>query len=177
MCRAAFVLRAGARADNTVIPPPIDPRLPKIKTRSAGFLVMASNVVAPEGVLHGTLDPVTGYIPIDEAGVLYSDIFSVAVWRTLDVVRLVLMIIISLPIVIGLLAAVVALPGLLIIALPIFALFGFGFYRLVAIRRNYARIVGSMRTLTVQFDSPIWKRRRFHDELLRRAGISPSPIP
>jgi len=110
MCRAAFVLRAGARADNTVIPRR-SIRAAEDQDAVGGLPRDGVERRGARGRAARHARSVTGYIPIDEAGVLYSDIFSVAVWRTLDVVRLVLMIIISLPIVIGLLAAVVALPG------------------------------------------------------------------
>lgn len=81
-CRRTFMLHAGARVNGSVVPPPVDPTLRRIKTRSAGMVLLKSNIVAPEGVLHGTLDPVTGMIPLDQSGVLFSDIYTIAVWRT-----------------------------------------------------------------------------------------------
>lgn len=176
-CRKQFTLRAGARVDPEVKPPPIDMRLKRIKTTSAGAFVRTGSWVAPEGVLHGTMDPITGAIPIDQAGVLYTDIISVAVFRKLDVVRLVLLALIGAPIMFGCLAATISIPPVGILLMPLFLLFAWAFYATIAIQRNYARVCGSIRVITVQFDQPSWRRRPFHDELLRRAGISPSPIP
>jgi hypothetical protein len=50
-------------------------------------------------------------------------------------------------------------------------------YLSLGLKAHMVRVVGSTSILTIRFDSPLWRRRRFHDELLRRAGISPSPIP
>jgi hypothetical protein len=176
-CGRPFVLRAGARVDASVQPPPIDPSLRRIKCKAAGFIVATASIVAPEGVQHGTLDPVTGHIPMDTSGVLYSDIVSVAVYRKLDVLRLVLLCLVGPPVVLGMVGATVSVPAAAIVALPLVALLGLAFYSCLAVRRNYARIIGTMNTITVQFHSPLWRRQRFHDELLRRAGISPSAIP
>ena len=176
-CRRRFVLRAGARVDPEVRPPPIDPRLPRVKTRSAGVVVATANYLQPEGIVTGTLDPVTGMIPMDQTGILYSDIVSVAIWRSLDIVRLVISTLFLLPLLAGLIYLGACAPVSLLFTFPVIALVVFAFYRLLVIRRNHARIVGGVRLLEVQFDSPAWRRRRFHDELLRRAGISPTPIP
>jgi hypothetical protein len=176
-CRGTFVLRAGARVDATVKPPPIDPRLPTIKMRTAGLVIMQSSIVAPDGVLQGALDPVTGLIPMDQSGVFFADIVSVAVWRTLDVARLVLVSIILLPLALFLLAVSTGFAPALIVSVPLAVLTGFTYYHLIVVRRNFARVCGSMRMVTLQFDSPMRRRMRFHDELLRRAGLSPSPIP
>jgi hypothetical protein len=50
-------------------------------------------------------------------------------------------------------------------------------YRAFKIKVHMARIVGSARTIEVRFDSPLWRRKKFHDEMLRRAGIAPCAIP
>ena len=176
-CRGPFVLRAGARTDAAVRPPPVDPRLPRIKTRSVGFVVASANVLQPEGIVQGTLDPVTGLVPMDQTGILYADIVSIAIWRSLDVVRLVLSAVVLIPLMLGLIYLGTRVPASLVYTSPVNALVLFAFYRLLVIQRNHARIVGGHRVLEVQFHSPLWRRRRFHDELLRRAGISPSPIP
>jgi len=49
--------------------------------------------------------------------------------------------------------------------------------RAIGTQRNYVRVAGVWRTITIRFDAPWWRRKRFHDELLRRAGIAPSAIP
>ena len=176
-CARTVVLRAGARVDPAVRPPQPDLRLKQIKTTSAGMFVRNANLVAPAGVLQGTLDPITGMIPMDTSGVAYNDIVSIAVWRELDIVRLVLSCVLLLPIAFGLMWGTAAAPVVSIATLPLLALIGWFFYRLIGIKKNMMRVVGSMRILELQFDVPIWRRRAFHDELLRRAGLPPSPIP
>ena len=176
-CGRAFVLRAGARVDPEVRPPAVDPRLPRVKTRSVGFVVATANILQPEGVTQGTLDPVTGLIPMDQSGILFTDIISIAIWRSLDVARLVLSAVLLLPLLLGLVYLDTRVPVSVIFTLPLVALIVFAFYRLIVIQRNHARVIGSHRILELQFDAPVWRRRRFHDELLRRAGISQSPIP
>lgn len=163
--------------DPEVKPPPLNMALPRIKTTSAGAFVRTGSWVAPEGVLHGTMDPITGAIPIDQSGVLYTDIISVAVYRKLDIVTLVLLSLIGAPIMFACAMGTIAFPPIGVVCLPIFALFAWAFYATIAIQRNYARVCGSIRVITVQFNQPVWRRKPFHDELLRRAGISPSPIP
>ena len=66
-------------------PPPTNPTAGSIKMRTSGFVTMQSSIVSPEGLLQGTLDPITGFIPMEQAGVPYWDIVSITVWRTLDI--------------------------------------------------------------------------------------------
>ena len=176
-CRTRFVLRAGTRVDPAVTPPPVDRTLPSIKMRSAGTLTVQSAIVAPDGVLEGTLDPVTGLIPLDQVGIPYGDVVSIAVWRTFDILRLALVTLLALPLTLGLLAATVSIPMLAIFSLPILAMTCTSYYHLLVVRRNFARITSSLRTMTLRFDTPMRRRRRFHAELMRRAGLVESAIP
>ena len=176
-CGLAFVLRAGSRVDPTIQPPAYNPHLPSIKMRSAGYVVMQSSIVAPEGVLQGSLDPITGRIPVDQSGVPFGDIVSIAVWRKLDVVRLVLLTLFLLPITLGLLALSITVPAALLAAVPIGLLTGVSYYHVIAVRRNYARVTGGARVVQLQFDTPMRRRRAFHSELMRRAGLPESVIP
>jgi hypothetical protein len=177
-CGLPFALHAGARADERVVPPPFNPQAERVKVVTNGLVLRKMGLIAPEGVSEGTLDPVTGYIPMDQHGVYFGDIFTVAVWRKVDVLRLIAAAILPLPL------------GLLFVSLgisqsPVFLAFGLPFvlgtawmiYRAFKIKVHMARIVGGARTIEVRFDAPIWRRKKFHDELLRRAGIAPSPIP
>jgi hypothetical protein len=177
-CRGLFVLRAGARLDPSAVPPPFDPRLPRIIVKSAGIVLLKRGMVAPEGVSEGTLDPITGMIPMDQAGVLYPDIFTICVWRKIDVVRLVFALVIPVPISLYLLVMAVAVhPAFAIGAAPFVLSSAYMLYRAVGLKANMVRVAGGSRMITIRFDSPMWRRRRFHDELLRRAGLSPSQIP
>ena len=176
-CGLAFVLRAGSRVDPAIQPPAYNPHLPSIKMRSAGLVVMQSSIVAPEGVLQGSLDPITGRIPMDQSGVPFGDIVSIAIWRKLDVVRLVLLTLFLLPITLGLLTLCIWTPAVLIVALPILLLTVLSYYHVIVVRRNYARVTGSARVVQLQFDTPMRRRLKFHSELMRRAGLPESAIP
>ena len=177
-CGGAFTLRAGRLVDPAVVPPPADPRAGNVKVTSAGIVLRKMGLVSALGVSEGVLDPVTGMIPIDEQGVAFGDIYTVAVWRKVDVIRLVVNVLIVLPLVVLFLWLGIAVhPILLVFGLPFDALLAFGIHGALVARANYARVVGAYRAVTVRFDRPMWRRRRFHDELLRRAGIAPGPIP
>jgi hypothetical protein len=177
-CHGTFALYGGARFDPAVVPPPVDPRLPRIVVKSAGVVLMKRGMVAPEGVSEGTLDPVTGFIPMDQSGVLYSDVITIAVWRKIDAIRLVVALLIPLPITLFLVAgAVSAWVGLLVPAAVFGAIVAYMLYRALSLKAHLVRIAGPWRTISIRFDSPLWRRRRFHDELLRRAGIAPAEIP
>jgi hypothetical protein len=79
-----------------VVPPPIDATLPRIEVKSAGIVLMKRGVVAAEGVIGGSLDPIAGLVPMDSSGIRFPDIATVAVWRKIDVVRLVVALLIPL---------------------------------------------------------------------------------
>jgi hypothetical protein len=177
-CQGAFTLRAGALLDPAVQPPVLDGKVPHVKVKAAGFVLMRMGVVDQHGVAEGPLDPIVGMVPLDKAGVAFGDIFTVAVWRRISVVPLVVSIVLLVPMMA--LLAYAALPKdpfLLVLGLPLDLLFAFVLYRTVVLKANLVRVVGSARTVRVRFDNPLWRRKKFHDELLRRAGISPSPIP
>jgi hypothetical protein len=177
-CRGVFTLRAGRLIDPAVVPPPWDPHARNVKVTSAGIVLRKMGLVSPLGVSEGVLDPVTGLIPMEESGVAFGDIYTVAVWRKVDVIRLIVNIVLVFPFVALFVFLGMALhPVLLVVGLPFDALLAFGLHGALVNKVNFARIVGAYRAVTVRFDRPMWRRRRFHDELLRRAGISPTPIP
>ena len=163
-CGLTFALHAGARADGRVVPAPLNPQAERVKVVSNGLVLRKMGLVAPEGVSEGTLDPVTGYIPMDQNGVYFGDIFTVAIWRKVDVLKLVATAILPLPL------------ALLFVSLgitqsPVFLAFGLPFvlgtawmiYRATTIKVHMARIVGGARTIEIRFDAPLWRRKKFHD--------------
>ncbi|MBI5478958.1 MAG: hypothetical protein HY906_08890 [Deltaproteobacteria bacterium] len=177
-CGGAFTLRAGALLDPTVRPPPVDPRAPRLKSRSASAFTYRIAAVEAHGVVEGMADPVTGAIPLEQTGVAWGDVFTVAVWRRLDIAQLVLALLFPVPVtLLSLWGVVTATPWWLLSALPFGLLAGIMLYRAFGVQVNRARVAGRHRTVTVRFDRPLWRRRRFHDELLRRAGIAAGPIP
>jgi hypothetical protein len=177
-CHKAFSLHAGARHDPQVVPPPIDPRLPTIKVKSSGVVLMKQGAVAPEGVSEGTLDPVIGLVPIDKSGVLYSDVITIAIYRKIDLLRLIVACLIPAPLALLLIYwAIVIHPGFLVVGGPLALTAAYMVWRAAVVRGNFARVAGAYRMITIRFDSPLRRRRSFHDELLRRTGVPPSAIP
>ena len=177
-CHKTFGLYAGAQSGAPVVPPPIDPRLPTIVVKSSGAFLMKRGAVAPEGVSEGTLDPVIGMVPMDKAGVLYTDVITIAIYRKIDLVRLIVACIIPAPLgLAGLFWAVAVHPAFLVLGLPFTLIAAFMIWRATFVRGHFARVAGTYRMITIRFDSPAWRRRKFHDELLRRSGMPASAIP
>ncbi len=177
-CGLSFALHPGARLDGRVVPVPFDPRAERVKVTSNGIVLRKMGLVAPEGVSEGTLDPVTGYIPIDQNGVYFGDIFTVAIWRKVDVLRLVTVAILPFPLALLFVSlGITQSPAFLAFGAPFVLGTAWMIYRAFKIKVHMARIVGGARTIEVRFDAPLWRRKKFHDELLRRAGIAPAPIP
>jgi hypothetical protein len=171
-CSKAFSLHAGPALDPSR--QPSAPRQDKIKVKAEG---LRFGVVDTHGVAEGIVDPITGFIPIDQSGVAYGDIVSVAVWRRPAWVELVAAVMVPLPITFFALYAALSSPNWLWIAMPFAFFAAFMLYRALLVQAHFARIVGRDRTITVRFDRPLRRRRRFHAELLARTGIPPAPIP
>ncbi|MBI5546339.1 MAG: hypothetical protein HY901_20825, partial [Deltaproteobacteria bacterium] len=113
--------------------------------------------------------------------VAYRAVYSVAVWRRISVATAVLLFLVPVPL---LLLALVSLfmsgePTLVLIffVAPMATLAAWGAWDAFGIRANWARVVSTKGELRIRFDSPLWRRRRFLRELLRRCGISPAEIP
>lgn len=176
-CGKTFALYAGHALEPSVLPPPLDARAPRIKVKSAGLFLMSAGVVAPEGVSTGLLDPITGMIPLDTNGMSYVHIATIAVWRRVAVIEVLVASLFPTPIALLCLWGAFSAPGLLVLALPFVFLASMLFYRAIGRRANFVRVVGAGRAIEIRFDRPFWRRQAFHDELLRRAGIAPSPIP
>jgi hypothetical protein len=177
-CRGSFALYPGAASDPSVVPPPPHPALESIRVRSAGAVTYRFGVVDPLGVSEGTLDPVIAVGEIERNGIAWNDIVSIAVWRKLDVVELVIAIFIPVPLaLLGWFLVVSSGAGALFLALPFSALAAFMIHRAVGRKKHFVRIVGRWGPIQIRFDRPGWKRKRFHAELLRRAGLRDAPIP
>lgn len=153
------------------------PQRSSIQVKSPGVFMMRYGMIDPRGVAEGNLDPVIGAVQVDTAGVWWGDIASIAVWRTPAWLDLVIALLIPLPITLALAALAVAEP---VAALPaaFFALVtGLLLWRALGVRARRAGVIGRHRTVTVRFDRPFWRSRRFHDELVRRAGATPGELP
>lgn len=177
-CGGAFALYVGAALDPSVPVPAPNPHAPIVKVRSAGLATHRFGVIEPLGVAEGELDPIVATMQMDKAGVAWGDVCSISVWRAPDWVELVAALLVPVPL--GLLLLVLAVtvgPGFAFGGLPFALLGAFMVYRAVVRQRHYARVVGRYRTVTIRFDRPGWRRELFHNELLRRAGLPPAPIP
>jgi hypothetical protein len=175
-CAGRFVLRAGPLADPR-IQPVYDPTARRITVRWAATFTVRMGMLEPVGVAEGMADPITGLIPLDQNGIMFPDVYSVTIWRKPEVVRFVLASILILPFALGAAWASLSTPGFLVFALPLLLLEALLAYRAFGVQAQWARVVGRYRTVEVRFDRPFWRRRAFHDELMRRSGIGPSPIP
>jgi hypothetical protein len=173
-CGRAFTLYVGPALDPTLT---ASPSGPKLQVKSPGFFLMRYGVLDERGIAEGNLDPIIGHLPIDTQGIAWHDIASIAVHRAPAWTDLIVAVLVPLPITIGL--------GLLAIEAPfagvfaaIFALIaGFLIWRGYGVQACRARVIGRYRTIDVRFDRPFWRRQAFHDELVRRAGGSPGPMP
>jgi hypothetical protein len=178
-CNKSFALHAGVRCDSQVAPPPFDPNARSIRVKSAGLVLLKMGEVTPHGVAGGTLDPVTGMVPMDQAGVLFVDIKSIAVWRKVDVMRVIAAMIVPAPIALALIAATIAgAPWpVLVFGLVFAAITAAMLRRAIRVGANMMRVAGAYRTIVLRFDTMWNDPKRFHDEVLRRAGIPESPLP
>jgi hypothetical protein len=168
-CGKTFVLRAGHLLDESVTPP--EPGGKEIKSKSSGVVMRKLAVVGPHGVAHGTLDPVTGYIPMDKQGITYEDIATIAVWRRLDWFTLIATVLFLVPLSSILVMGAFEEVGFLIFGLPVWALTAFALWRAIAVGARFMRVVGSRLVLELRYDAPVWRRKRFFREAMRRAGI------
>lgn len=174
-CGKRFAAYAGPLVDPNLVPAPAGP---KVQVKSPGAFLMRYGCVDERGVSEGNLDPVIGTIPVDTSGVWWGDVASIAVWRTPAWLDLVVALLLPLPIGLGLLA--IAMSGAWGAAIPGAVFLGLGAYllwRAFVVQACRARVIGRHRTIVVRFDRPSWRRQRFHDELIRRAGGSPLALP
>lgn len=180
-CRRTFTLSAGPALDASVVPPPAHPGAPRISLRWSIVVTYRFAHLDPMGVTCGTLDPVIAVAPVDQAGVGFTDILSIAIWRKLALKDLVAGVLVPLPIALfSLYGAILSVSrsgaGAAIfgvIALVFGLLAAYLFHRGIVVGRRHARIVGRFASFTVMFDSS----RAFHQELFRRTGLAPPPIP
>ena len=181
-CKRQFTLSAGPALDANVIAPPPDLRAMKISIRWSAVVTYNFATLDVGGVTSGMLDPVIAVAPIDQVGIAFPDVVSIAVWRKIGWSNLIVGILVPLPI--GLLMTV--LGASIVLKAPgagaIVGLIGLAFLGLAALMirrgvivgRRQARVVGRAgQRFVVQFD----KSPAFYDQLFRRCGLTPPPIP
>lgn len=177
-CRGTFVLYPGAATDPAIVPPPPLPTTQAIRVRSAGAFEYRFGIVEAFGVAEGALDPVIGRVATEKNGIAWPDVISIAVWRKLDVLELVVALLVPVPLALVFwICVIMASAGFLFLAVPLSLLGAFMIHRAVVRKKNFVRVCGRYGFVTVRFDRPGWRRLRFHSELLRRAGLRDAPIP
>lgn len=172
-CKAPFVLVAGALLDEACVPPEAIPAK-VVKVRSSGLLARSQGVVGPAGISHGTLDPITGRIPMDSLTIPWGDIYSIALWRRPDWVAFFATLLLLGPIVLGLLAGTFRAPILAVLSVPLLSLWIFLVVRAFRVGVQQMRVCGSRLVLKIRYDQPLWRRKRFVTDAFRRAGV---PLP
>lgn len=178
-CGTPYVLRAGALMDRAVKVPPVDPSAKDLKLKAPGLMVMSQAMLKPNAIGFGALDPILGRFPMDEQGVRFDFLYSIALWRTVNVAQALTFFVISLPVGLGAIAALATLsvPGT-IFGLPFLALAAFHGWRVFGARATRVRVVGFKdRVLDMTFAGSVGKRQRFVDELFRRCGLEPVQLP
>ncbi len=177
-CGLRFSLRAGAFLDRSIEPPPLDPKAEVVVVKGTG-MVRRYGRLDPDAVVEGALDPVLARLPMTAAKIAYRAIYTVAVWRQIAWRSLVAVLLVPVPFTWLLASAWRNQPDPALLALTLaMALLTLGsLASVLLLRTHYVRVVSARETLIIRFDRPLRRRRRFHDELLRRAGISPGPLP
>jgi hypothetical protein len=176
-CGRRFALHAGALVDATVKAPPADPQSKRVKVRAAGLLLFHAGILEPDSIQEGTLDPVIGRLPVNSTSIGYGNIYTVAFWRSIDVVHAILNAVAWVATVVFAIGGLRE-PGVLFCGIPFTVFTIWWTVRIYGVRRWHARVIGLKgQTIAVRFDKPWWNRRRFHRELLRRCGIPGSRMP
>jgi hypothetical protein len=162
--------------DSTVKVPTPPPGAKDVTLKAPGLVVMSQGWLKPDRLVFGALDPIVGSFPleIEERAVQYRFLYSVAVWRSVNIAAAVGFFVVTVPLCgfggIGLVATLhpVAIGfGLLLLALA-----AFHGYTVFGRRAMRMRVVGMQnRVLDMTFTGGLSKRQKFQDELFRRCGL------
>ncbi|MBL8909790.1 MAG: hypothetical protein JNM17_03705 [Archangium sp.] len=179
-CGLELVFRHGALSDGSVRVSP-QPGAKELKLRAPGLVVVSQAVLRHDAIGYGALDPVIGRFPIDEKGVRFEHLYTVAVWRQLNIASLVTFILISVPLGLGSLLGMVfskGEPASFICGLPFLLLAAFHGYRVLGARATRMRVIGFKdRTLNIEFTGSLGKRREFVGEFFSRSGLGSVELP
>jgi len=178
-CGLRFALHAGPMLDSSLVVASTGPVADIVRVKSDGAFVRHFGQLDAMCVQEGAFDPVIGHIQLDGTKIAYKAVYSLAFWRTLPIATLIASILLLLPF--TLLCLVWFFSTLdaaaLIFAVPMTLLAVWVGYQVIGVRAHWVRVVGPKTRLVIRYDRPGRRRRRFHDELLRRCGIAASPIP
>jgi len=177
-CGLSFVLRYGALMDSAVAPVREEGGK-ELKSKAAGLMMAEQSMVTVDSIGSGTLDPIVGRFTVDTKSVRFDHLYSVAMWRALNVAQLVTFIIISLPMgLISLFVTGVTLsknePGGVICTLPFILISAYHAYTVFRARTTRLRVVGFKdRTLDISVGGRLGKQIEFVQTFFRRAGLAP----
>jgi hypothetical protein len=180
-CHRKLTLTLGPAQDPSVVVPPPHPNAFPINLKWSILVTYKFARLDPGGVTSGTLDPVVGLAPIDQVGIAWPDVVSIAVWRKVGWVDCVIGALVPAPVAAlcawAAVATVTKAPGVAGVFIVLAIVFGLVavhlFRRGLVIGKRQMRIVGRYGSMTVPFsDSPA-----FHSEIFRRCGLPPPPIP
>ncbi|HEY3452509.1 MAG TPA: hypothetical protein VGK67_39560 [Myxococcales bacterium] len=177
-CGLRFALFAGAFLDRSIAPPPPDPEAETIVVRGSGMLRRYGKL-EPDAVVEGALDPVVAWFPMTASRIAYRAIYTIAVWKQVPWRTVAAILLVPFPFTLILAAAYRSDPmlGVLVLLVAMAVLTLGSLASLFLAQRHHVRVVGARQTLHIRFDRPLVRRHRFHDELLRRCGLPPSPFP
>ena len=180
-CGRLFLLRACALMDASITAPPPDPKAKELKLKAPGLVLVSQAVLKPDAIGFGTLDPIIGAVAIDEKGARFAHLYSVAVWRELNVMQVVLFTLVSLPIGLAGLGVIVGSKfnpvGLVFggLLLAMSAYHGVSVFKWKATRLRV--LAFKDRALDITFIGRQGKRQKFIDELFRRSGLPTVELP
>jgi hypothetical protein len=180
-CSLTFVLRYGALMDEAVTPV-LEEGGKEFKSKAAGLMMAEQSMVTVDSIGSGTLDPIVGRFTVDTKSVGFDHLYSVAMWRALNVAQLVTFFLVSGPM--GLISLFVTglmlskgEPGAVICTLPLVLMSAYHAYSVFRVRTTRLRVVGFKdRTLDISVGGRLGKQREFIDAFFRRAGLAPVEI-
>ena len=172
------MLRYGALMDSSVSPVR-EEGAKELKTKAAGLMMAEQTIVTVDSIGSGTLDPIVGRFTVDTKSVRFDHLYSVAMWRAMNVAQLVTFIIITLPMgLISLFVTGVTLskgePGGVICTLPFILISAYHAYMTLVARTTRMRVIGFKdRTLDISVGGGLAKQREFVSAFFRRSGLQP----
>jgi hypothetical protein len=180
-CRKRFTLTAGPALDPSLaVPPPV---APVFYTQWSAVVTYKFARLEPMGVTSGTLDPVVAMAPMDQAGMAYSDVASIAVWRRIAWAEPIIAVLVPAPIALFMLFLAVSVAMnhafggaavMSIIGLAFGALAAFMIRRGVVLGRRNLRVTSRWnQSMTIPFE----RVPAFCDQLFARCGLPPPPLP
>ena len=165
-CKKRITLALGKASEPKLALPEAGAQL---VAKSAGLMHREKHVVGPQGISSGQLDVAIGLVQTNERGIGYDHIHSLATWKSVDWALFGLTTLVPVPI--SALFLAIAFPEGLLGAIPFALISAFGYWRSISVGKRRMRVVGENVILSLRYDQPWWRHRKFRLEAFRRAGI------